>query len=510
MPDYPNPYDFVLLENAQPVRRAWDARADGIERWKPGRYTGRIYCLLHPETPLYIHDEGQQGQQAPATRQFSRLGGRPGITASALKGAVRSVFEIVSDSCLSSLTEEYVVPRSHQRTYTPPLGDRAFAEQHPVYRPLEKVPQAYLPCTRLDYVCPGCLLFGMVERTHEELDKKTAEELERLRKQPRKKEESGEGTPLAGRVLFGDAAPVQTRRAAVKVPGAGGGPHPWHKAFYFQDDGEGPILGRKLYYHHRNYVETLALYGDGGRAGLIQLDGQLGDFTFQVDFINLTEPELAYLVYSLALEDRIRHHLGYGKPYGLGSARITVSQLEVWQQPGVAGTDRFLCWDATAGQTVDVGAWRDKGRELWLARPNARPAHDAFARILAWPGVSLYKYPDFNWFRRTEGSSNVTLAEYQQGTRTKAAATRPPRPSHATPRGRPAAGRLRGRVESFDKGWGFIRAETGERVFVRFSEIQGTGYRTLNVGDEVEFELRIEDRGPRAYDVALLLQGGRR
>jgi CspA family cold shock protein len=129
---------------------------------------------------------------------------------------------------------------------------------------------------------------------------------------------------------------------------------------------------------------------------------------------------------------------------------------------------------------------------------------------LAWPGVSLYKYPDFNWFRRTEGSSNVTLAEYQQGTRTKAAATRPPRPSHATPRGRPAAGRLRGRVESFDKGWGFIRAETGERVFVRFSEIQGTGYRTLNVGDEVEFELRIEDRGPRAYDVALLLQGGRR
>ena len=106
MPDYPNPYGFAPLENSQPVRRAWEARAEGIERWKSDRYTGRVHCTLYPETPLYIHDEGQQGQQMPITRQFSRLGGRPGITASALKGAVRAVFEIVSDSCLSSLTEE--------------------------------------------------------------------------------------------------------------------------------------------------------------------------------------------------------------------------------------------------------------------------------------------------------------------------------------------------------------------------------------------------------------------
>jgi CspA family cold shock protein len=447
----------------------------------------------------------------PITRQFSRLGGRPGITASALKGAVRAVFEIVSDSCLSSLTEEYVVPRSHQRTYNPSLGDRAFMEQHPIYRPIEKTPQPYLPCTRLDHVCPACLLFGMVERAHEELDKKTTIELERLRKQEGIKEEAGEGTPLAGRVLFSDAVSGRTRRAAVRMPGAGGGPHPWHKTFYFQDDGEGAILGRKLYYHHRNYTETLALYGDGGRAGLIQLDGQLGDFTFQVDFINLTEIELAYLVYSLALEDHIRHHLGYGKPYGLGSARIAVTQLELWQAPGVSGTDRFLRWDTAASQTTDPVAWQNKGLGFWLARPNARSTYDVFARILAWPGVNLYKYPTFQWFRQTEGSSNVTLAEYQQGTRTKAAAVRPPRPQQTvTRRDQPAAGRLSGKVESFDRGWGFIRAETGERVFVRYSEIQGTGYRTLNVGDEVEFELRMEDRGPRAYDVAVLPQGGRR
>src|SRR4051794_11629947 len=114
MPDYPNPYDFVPLENQQPPRRAWNVAEDGIERWHPNRYSGRLSCLLHPETPLFVH--GIEQQQA-LQRRFFRQGNEVCIPASTVKGALRSVYEIVSDSCLSSIADNYQSPRSHIRTY---------------------------------------------------------------------------------------------------------------------------------------------------------------------------------------------------------------------------------------------------------------------------------------------------------------------------------------------------------------------------------------------------------
>lgn len=63
--------------------------------------------------------------------------------------------------------------------------------------------------------------------------------------------------------------------------------------------------------------------------------------------------------------------------------------------------------------------------------------------------------------------------------------------------------RLRGNVKWFDteKGWGFIRLEDGEEVFVHHSDIQGEGFRSLKDGAEVELEVERADRGPRARKV---------
>ena len=55
-----------------------------------------------------------------------------------------------------------------------------------------------------------------------------------------------------------------------------------------------------------------------------------------------------------------------------------------------------------------------------------------------------------------------------------------------------------------DKGYGFIEREDGEDVFVHFSAIVGTGYRTLNEGDRVEFEVVEEAKGPRAENVNIV------
>ena len=51
------------------------------------------------------------------------------------------------------------------------------------------------------------------------------------------------------------------------------------------------------------------------------------------------------------------------------------------------------------------------------------------------------------------------------------------------------------------KGFGFIQRETGEDVFVHFSAIQNTGYRTLDEGAQVQFVVKKGPKGLQAEDV---------
>jgi cold shock protein len=52
------------------------------------------------------------------------------------------------------------------------------------------------------------------------------------------------------------------------------------------------------------------------------------------------------------------------------------------------------------------------------------------------------------------------------------------------------------------KGYGFIVRDNGEKdVFVHFRNIEGSGYRTLNEGDKVQFEVEAGQKGPQAVKV---------
>ncbi len=61
----------------------------------------------------------------------------------------------------------------------------------------------------------------------------------------------------------------------------------------------------------------------------------------------------------------------------------------------------------------------------------------------------------------------------------------------------------KGRVKWFNdqKGYGFIEQEGGEDVFVHFSAIQGSGFRTLSENDNVEFEIVDGPKGKQATNV---------
>lgn len=62
---------------------------------------------------------------------------------------------------------------------------------------------------------------------------------------------------------------------------------------------------------------------------------------------------------------------------------------------------------------------------------------------------------------------------------------------------------LQGKVKWFnaEKGFGFIEVEGQDDVFVHFSAIQGEGFKTLEEGQEVTFEIVEGERGPHAANV---------
>jgi cold shock protein len=66
--------------------------------------------------------------------------------------------------------------------------------------------------------------------------------------------------------------------------------------------------------------------------------------------------------------------------------------------------------------------------------------------------------------------------------------------------------RIVGTVKWFNgsKGYGFISRENGPDVFVHYSAIQSEGFRNLDEGQKVEFEVEQGQKGPQATNVTIL------
>lgn len=139
------------------------------------------------------------------------------------------------------------------------------------------------------------------------------------------------------------------------------------------------IRGHKLYWHRKGIQRQDYVYqgsAEDREKHKKQLTGiqpvRAGArFTFRVRFENLTDEELGALLWALELPAGCAHKLGMGKPLGLGSARVTVTDLRLTDRPArysaLFSGDQ---WEdgARADASANAGAFKDRFEKYVLAQ----------------------------------------------------------------------------------------------------------------------------------------------
>lgn len=359
-----NPYRWVTVRN-QPVEHDlphYHHTSRGL--------SGRLWCELEALTPLLIGD----GQGEFVRHRHSR---QPYIPATSLKGALRSLAEVVGNAAV-------------------PFPGRTADPQHG----LDKA--------RIDTAAGSQSQFDIVARTFGYLHG---------------------GNVFAGLIRFSDAEMTSTPTPPgswSRYQVSAGQPKSTHQAFYTGNN------RRKFYHHHPGATALVPPHSGIPPAALAsRRPAPPGTrFCFTVDFANLRDDELNLLLYCLALEEQVsvtlspaalgradgqaseplqgplRHKIGGAKPHGAGSVhvRITKMTLRADAMARYRGQDSVETWeevalmDELARRTASFRARNDTTMQelramlIYTADDPRRPIH----------------YPTYNWFN-APGNANIRL-----------------------------------------------------------------------------------------------------
>ena len=330
--DLKRPFDFVPL----PYDTSIDRKAPTGHHVFDG-HSGELSCTLTALSPILVMDsENRAGPSRGEIGTFmSAADGSYIIPGTSLKGAIRSVFEALTPCCVS-------------------MGSTRHIERS-VY-----------PCDNRRSLCPACRAFGFLSS----------------------------GTVHRGQVNIGQATArpdAQRMREVQLIPMFGPNPGSDHYQEKSPNGGR-RAKGRKFYFHQES-IQTATTENDRNRGPYVAPLDAGATFDFTVTYENLSETELSTLVSALVLTDDgprgpVRHKLGYGKPAGLGSARIEITKATVTDNT----KDRYRSFDASPTHLTGAerDAWIDEQRVPIFGSPGK--AVQKLTEILAYPPDESVRY----------------------------------------------------------------------------------------------------------------------
>ncbi|GAC1461907.1 MAG: hypothetical protein NVS4B12_08770 [Ktedonobacteraceae bacterium] len=363
-----NPYDFARIDwNWSPERRkpVWHHRLFSHEGQQ--LYSGHLDVDIYVEMPLFIMNPRtvSDDPKKPASCLQNALGEYI-IPSSSLKGMLRCLVETLGNGCMTIFDGDY-----ERRT-------------------VDYNRELSLPFQRCDNntdLCIACRTFGMLNGR------------------------DNRGGAFLGKVNIGDAVayldtlqfhdPIYTKPLT--------DPKPHHESFYLNESKK-HIAGRKYYFHHAAHkpleVATRFFYNKSGRPSnrYIQPLDYGTVLHFRADFTCLERDEFAAFLFAVALEDTMRHSLGYGKPLGLGAAALMPRSITL-----VDYRARYTQAGAAKGKTViegdDLWHFIYEQSDVFGEMKLASIALDDLRRIWLWPPDAEvdYYYPSKrDWFDTKE------------------------------------------------------------------------------------------------------------
>lgn len=357
--DFWNPYRWVKVGDSE-IQHAvphYHHRLDGM--------SGTLWCELEALTPLIIGDgAGKEGREVNFVRHAKER--TPYIPATSLKGAVRSLAELVGNAAV-------------------PIAKSQVDDQH-------QASQAALGTGTHRQLDIAARMFGFLQG----------------------------GEVFTGLVYVSDAEATERHNPAVwpTFQVAGGQPDPGHRPFY-------PDRNQRKFYHHQPKTEVLTPPPAGipvNQRRTIRPAPPGTRFDFQTRFVNLREEELNLLLYCLVLEEQVhvtlskealgpgytaplilagplRHKMGGCKPHGAGSVRIDVRRLSLQTDPAA----RYR--GGSGPQVLEGQALQD---ELYRRTQAFRERNDETMQQLRAmliyadndPRGKHVHYPSYQWFQQ--------------------------------------------------------------------------------------------------------------
>lgn len=266
-------------------------REDPSNYYKGELISGFINCELVTKTPLFIPDiENIVYDKSTKHNQyrFYKINGDYIIPGSSIRGTIRSIYEIITNSCMST------------------IDGKERVKNNEVFDPVVK------PCNNRNKLCKTCMLFGMVG-----------------------------DTSYGSRVRFTDAKASSYINSSMDMVTLKelSSPKISYLPFYFKNDRDSKSLkisGRKLYWHQPKAADNSSVYSTNKKNNRNITAEQLlkvGEkFQFKVFFDRITKEQLSNLLWALTLGENSKnskycHKIGHGKPIGLGSCKITVESI---------------------------------------------------------------------------------------------------------------------------------------------------------------------------------------